>query len=67
MLIKISDRRYINSEKVESLEIISGASTHSVCVNMSNDNFSTALMDHDTLEDAERAMDELATAINKAN
>lgn len=67
MLIKISDRRYINSEKVESLEIISRASTHSVCVNMSNDNFSTALMDHDTLEDAERAMDELATAINKAN
>lgn len=67
MLIKISDRRYINSDKVESLEIISGASKHSICINMSNDEFSAALMDYDTLEDAERAMDELATAINKTN
>lgn len=30
MLIKINDRRYINSEKVESLRIISGESEHTV-------------------------------------
>lgn len=67
MLIKVSDHRYINSEKVESLEIISGTTMHSVCVNMSNDNFSVALMEYKTLEEAERVMDELATAINKTN
>lgn len=64
MLIKISDRKYINSEKIESLRIISGESEHTVWINMDNDDFSTVFRSHDTLEDAERAMDELATIIN---
>lgn len=65
MLIKVSDRKYINSEKIDSLEIISGASKHSVCINMSNDNHSVALMDYNTLDEAEMVMDKLAKAINK--
>lgn len=67
MLIKINDRKYINSEKIESLRIISGESEHTVWINMDNDDFSTVFRSHDTLEDAERDMDELATIINKVN
>lgn len=67
MLIKISDCKYINSEKVESLRIISGESGHAVWINMDSDDSSIVFRMHDTLEDAERDMDELATIINKAN
>lgn len=67
MLIKINDRKYINSEKVESLRIISGESEHTIWINMDNDDFSTMFLSCDTLEDAERAMDELAVALNKTN
>ena len=44
MLIKINDRKYINSEKIESLGIISGESEHTVWINMDNDDFSTAFL-----------------------
>lgn len=67
MLIKINDRKYINSEKVESLMIISGESKHTVWINMNNDDLPMVFLSCDTLEDAQRAMDELATVINKAN
>lgn len=67
MLIKINDRKYINSEKVESLRIISGESEHTVWINMDSDDSSIVFRSHDTLEDAERDMDELATIINKVN
>ena len=67
MLIKINDRKYINSEKVESLRIISGESEHTVWINMDSDDSSIVFLSCDTLEDAQRAMDELATAINNAN
>lgn len=40
MLIKINDRKYINSEKVESLRIISGESEHTVWINMDSDDSS---------------------------
>ncbi|WP_304270216.1 hypothetical protein [Phascolarctobacterium succinatutens] len=42
-------------------------SEHTVWINMDNDDFSTVFLSCDTLEGAKRAMDELATAINKAN
>lgn len=67
MLIKISDRKYINSEKIESLMIISGESEHTVWINMDSDDSLIVFKTHDTLEDAERDMDELATIINKVN
>lgn len=67
MLIKINDRKYINSEKIESLMIISGESKHTVWINMDSDDSSMVFRSCDTLEDAQRAMDELATVINKAN
>ncbi len=67
MLIKINDRKYINSEKIESLMIISGESKHTVWINMDSDDSSMVFLSCDTLEDAQRAMDELATVINKAN
>ena len=67
MLIKINDRKYINSEKVESLRIISGESEHTVWINMDSDDSSMVFLSCDTLEDAQRAIDELATVINKAN
>lgn len=67
MLIKIRNDKYINSEKVESLRIISGESEHTVWINMDSDDSSVVFLSCDTLEDAERAMDELATVINKAN
>lgn len=66
MLIKINDRRYINSEKVESLSIISGEE-HTVWISMDHDDSLIVLQSYDTLENAERAMDELATIINKVN
>lgn len=53
MLIKINDRKYINSEKIESLRIISGESEHTVWINMDNDDFSTVFLSCDTLEGAE--------------
>lgn len=67
MLIKINDRKYINSEKVESLRILSGESVHTVWINMDSDDSSVVFLSCDTLEDAQRAMDKLATAINNAN
>ena len=68
MLIKINDRKYINSEKIESLTIIiSGEHKHTVWINMDSDDSSMVFLSCDTLEDAQRAMDELATVINKAN
>lgn len=67
MLIKINDRKYINSEKIESLRIISGEFEHAVWINMDNDDFSTVFLSCDTLEGAKRAMDGLAKLINSAN
>lgn len=67
MLIKINDRKYINSEKIESLRIISGESEHTVWINMDNDDFSTVFLSCDTLEGAKKAMDNLAELINNAN
>lgn len=67
MLIKINDRKYINSKKVESLRIISRESEHTVWINMDSDDSSIVFLSCDTLEDTQRAMDKLATAINNAN
>ena len=67
MLIKINDRKYINSEKIESLRIISGESEHTVWINMDNNDFLTVFLSCDTLERAKRAMDGLAKLINSAN
>lgn len=64
MLIKINDRKYINSEKIESLMIISEESKHTVWINMDSDDSSMVFLSRHTLEDAQRAMDELAAVIN---